>query len=329
LHIKKETSFIIQKGYQNGVDEHRGRSRFDYWREVICDEYVQLACEPQPGQDVENFHGQLRGGVGLTDVSFSEVLANPQIAKRTAQQIRKAGEDDFLISFQIENECIVRQYGREARLTPGSFAMYDATAPYSLSFPEAFHQFVIQMPREVLARHLIEPEKYAAISINAATGLGLVLKDFIFSLAGELSASEVQPSEVLSENLVSLIALSFSSTVVQSGLTESECVKEALIRRITQFIDNNLFDPTLNNARVAESQGISVRYLYKLFQDKEASIHEMILAKRMAAAHDLLSSNIVSKPTIESVALHVGFSSASHFSRAFKAHFGVCPSNVT
>jgi len=322
-------SFIIQKGYQREADERAGASNFDYWREVVCDEFIQLACEPQPGQDLNDFDATLRGGIGFTDVSFSEVISEPQIVRRTNEKIRKSGEDDFLISFQMENQCTVRQYGREALLTPGSFVLYDSTAPYSLSFPEKFHQFVIQMPREVLVRHLIEPEKYAAISMNASNGLGMVLKDFIFSLANELSSSEVKPSAVLSENLVSLIALSFSSTVVQSGLTESDCVKDALIRRIRLFVESNLFDPTLNNNKVAESQGISLRYLHKLFQGKEESIHEMILNKRLAAAHQLLSADNDSKLTIESIAYHVGFSGSSHFSRAFKARYRVCPSNIS
>jgi len=321
--------FILQKGYQKKADTKDGQRNFDYWREVICDEFVQLNCEPQAGQELNGFSGSIRGGIGFTDLSFNEVISSPQIALRTGEQISKASEDDFLISFQMENQCTVRQHGREALLMPGSFALYDSAAPYSLSFPEKFHQFVIQMPREVLARHLIEPEKYTAISMNASTGLGLVLKDFIFSLATELSSSEAKPSDVLSENLVSLIALSFSSTVVQSSLTESECVKEALVRRIKQFVESNLYDSALNNGKVAESQGISVRYLHKLFRDEEESIHEMILHKRLAAAYELLDVNKESRPTIESIAYHVGFSSSSHFSRAFKAHFGVSPSSVS
>jgi len=322
-------SFIIHKGYQKQADKLKGQSNFDYWREVVCDEYVQLDCQPQVGQNLDDFEANLRGGIGFTDVGFSEVISKPQIVNRTDKQISRAGEDDFLISFQIENRCMVRQYGREALLTPGSFALYDSTAPYSLSFPEKFHQFVVQMPRDVLVRHLIEPEKYVAVSVDASAGLGMVLKDFIFSLASELSSSEVQPSEVLSENLVSLIALSYSSSVVQSGLTESECVKDALIRRIKQFIENNLFDPTLNNNRIAESQGISLRYLHKLFQGQEESIHELILHKRLAAAYELLSADAGSRPTIESVAYHVGFSGAPHFSRVFKARYGVSPSSIS
>jgi AraC-like DNA-binding protein len=321
--------FIIKNGHQKDVDEQHGFSRFDYWREMISNEYVQLACDPHPDKSIAEFDGAIRAGIGLGDVEFSEVVANPQIAKRTSEQINKSGENDFLISFQMEKSCIVRQYGREALLTPGSFALYDSTAPYSLSFDEAFHQFVIKMPREVLARHLIEPEKYSAISMNANSGLGLVLKDFIFSLVGELGSPESETSELLSENLVNLIALSFSSTVFQNNLAESDCVKEALLRRIRGFIANNLLDPKLNNSCIAESQGISVRYLHKLFQSQEESIHEMILNKRLAIAHELLLGSDESKPTVESVAYHVGFSGAPHFSRAFKLRYGVCPSSIT
>jgi len=322
--------FILEKGYRKKADSKDGQDNFEYWREVVCDEFVQLECDPVCDQNIDLFDAQMRGGIGFKDISFNEVISSPHIASRTNQQISNALKDDFLISFQIENQCIVRQHGREALLTPGSFALYDSTSPYSLSFAEKFHQFVVQMPREVLARHLIEPEQYTAISVDANQGLGMVLKDFIFSLAGELSTSEVKPSEVLSENLVNLIALSFSSSVVQNNLTDSECVKEALIRRINQFIDNNLFDASLNNQKIAESQGISVRYLHKLFHDKDQSIHSMILDRRLAAAYQLLCSDnaLESRSTIESLAYHVGFSSSSHFSRAFKARYGISPSSI-
>ncbi len=52
---------------------------------------------------------------------------------RSKRQIAKSTEADFLISFQIENQGLIRQNGREALLTPSSYAMYDSTQPYSLT----------------------------------------------------------------------------------------------------------------------------------------------------------------------------------------------------
>ncbi len=70
-------------------------------------------------------------------------------------------------------------------------------------------------PEVPTEKALVEGQRKKAVSRLWSSGLGLVLRDFIFSLAGELSSSEVKPSEVLTENLISLIALSFSSTVMQ------------------------------------------------------------------------------------------------------------------
>ncbi|MEM7283605.1 MAG: helix-turn-helix domain-containing protein [Pseudomonadota bacterium] len=320
--------FIITNGYQKDVEQFDGSARFDFWRDVVSEQYVKLDCDGMNPENIRGFTGSLRGGLGLGPVRFSEVISDPQIAIRSRRQITQANEDDFLISFQIEKECVVSQNGRNAHLKPGSFALYDSSAAYSLTFEQPFHQFVLQMPREVLTRHLLNPEKYTATEISAQSGIGSVVQNFIFSLVKELCSDGDQPNDLIAENLVNLIALSLTSTVMTNELVESDCVKDALMRRIRQFIDSNLFDPGLNNSQIAQSQGISLRYLHKLFQNQEESIHELILRKRLEAAYKLLAESGASRPSVENVALHVGFSGAPHFSRTFKVRFGICPSEV-
>lgn len=320
--------FVIRNGYQKGVADLQGLSRWEYWCDVVNNEFVNLDCSGMQGQDCSEFDGALRGGIGVGQVNFSEVIAMPQLVRRTPQRIAKATKDDFLISFQLERECVVSQSGREALLKPGSFALYDSASEYSLAFARPFHQFVLQMPRDVLSRHLMDPEKYTAIPISANEGMGLILKNFLYSLVGEISSSDEPITDQLSDNLVNMIALTFSSSVLTSKLIETDCVKEALLRRIRQFIDNNLFDPQLNNARVAQSQNISVRYLHKLFSTQTQSVHEMISDKRLTAARAILEDPSARRPSMESLAHHVGFSSAAHFSRAFKRRFGLRPSDV-
>ena len=183
------------------------------------------------------------------------------------------------------------------------------------------------MPREVLSRHLLEPEKYTAMKISATTGIGLVVQNFIFSLVRELADSEQSPGELLSENLVNLVALSLTSTVLNPNVMESDQVREALVRRIRQFIDNNLFDHSLTNARIAASQNVSVRYLHKVFQDEPESIRAYVTRQRLRAAHRMLAGRYPRR-SVESVAFRVGFASTAHFSRRFKAHFGYPPSQT-
>lgn len=299
------------------------RDSADYWREIICDEFVKLDCEMQ---QPDEFIGELRGGIGIANLRFSEVLSNPQIVERSKRQIAKSTEAEFLISFQLEKEGIVRQGGREALLTPGSFALYDSTEPYSLSFQERFHQFVVQMPKEVLSRHLMNPEQYTAISISGESGLGAILSNFIFSLVRELNNFQQAPDE-LSENLVNMIAMALSSSVMLEQSTDNSIVRDALKRRILQYIENNLCDPELSNKHVAESQNISTRYLHKLFQGQTETIHSLILNKRLDKSMQILKDPGYLGHSIERIAYSVGFSSPAHFSRAFKKYFGVNPSD--
>lgn len=315
---------LILSGYRKSTSELRKRDRLDYWRDIICDEFVQLDCEKvTPG----NFIGELHGGVGISQLRFSEVIADPQVVVRSPRQIAKATKADFLISFQVEQRGLIRQNGREALLTPGSFAMYDSTQPYSLTFKEPFHQFVLQMPKDVLSRHLINPEQYTAVPISGRSGLGAVLSTFLFSLAKELPNVHQAPDE-LSDNLVEMIALAFISSLMLEQVGAESVIHKSLRTRILHYIDTNLCNPMLANAHIANAMGISLRYLHKLFEAGDETIHALILRKRLEKAHDLLRDAAYAGHSVEQIAFHTGFSSAAHFSRCFKKHFGVSPSSV-
>ena len=315
---------IISGGYRKKTSDLKHGARIDFWRDMICDEYVNLECETIQGGD---FFGEIRGGVGVSDLKFSEVISDQQHVVRSVRQIAKNTEAEFLISFQLKNRGLVKQSGREALLTPGSFALYDSTQPYSLTFREPFHQFVLQMPKNVLARHLINPEQYTAIPISGKSGLGAVLTNFLFSLARELENVPHVPDN-LSEDLVNLMAMAFSSSLMLEQVGSHSIVRESLKRRIRQYIDNNLSDPGLSNATIAQAQGISIRYLHKLFEDEEQTVHTLIAEKRLEKARKLLNDPAYSGHNIELIAYNSGFTSPAHFSRAFKKRFGVCPSEV-
>ena len=317
------SSYVIAGGYKKGTGDLKASDRVDYWRDIICDAFVALDCRKM----ASDFQGELRGGGGIGDLQFSEVVADPQFVERSKRQIAKYAEADFLISFQLRQQGLVRQNGREALLTPGSFALYDSTQPYSLTFEERFHQFVVQMPKEVLSRHLMHPERYTAISISGTSGFGAVLSGFIFSLARELHHVHSAADE-LSENLVNMIAMAFSSSVMPSQIGNHSVVRECLKRRIRQYIDNNLCNPELSNHHIANAQNISVRYLHKLFDDEAETVHAFILNKRLERARQLLNDPAYGGHSIERIAYSTGFVSAAHFSRSFKKHYGVCPSDV-
>lgn len=316
-------SFIVLDGYQKTTVELPKKDQFSFWREAICDEFSHLDCK-QIGEG--EFNGEIRGGMGIPNLSFAEVISDPQYVERSKHQIARSSEANFFISFQLAKQGLVRQAGREALLKPGHFALYDSARPYSLTFNERFHQFIVQMPYEVLSRHLVNPEQYTAIPMSGESGLGAVLTQFIFSLVREVNSAQKVPAE-LSENLVNMIAMAFSSSVMLEQLGDQSVVRDSLKQRILQYIDNNLCDPSLTNQCIADAQGISTRYLHKLFQGEEETLHALILNRRLEKGRHLLQDVNYAGHSIEQVAYSLGFVSPSHFSRSFKKHFGASPSD--
>jgi hypothetical protein len=89
-------SFLISDGYKKRTLELDERDRFDYWRDIICDEFVKLDCEKMK---TGNFVGELRGGVGVSGLRFSGVMSKDRKFYRhvTAGRVEKARIEPFSV----------------------------------------------------------------------------------------------------------------------------------------------------------------------------------------------------------------------------------------
>ena len=119
-------------------------------QEVVCDTFVELDCQ---ARGTSPFFGEITTAE-CDGLHFSTVNSEGQIVKRTPTRIRRAREEVMLVSLQVRGIGIIAQDGREARLTPGDFACYDSTRPYTLKFDAGFEQLVLHMPREAMIRRI-------------------------------------------------------------------------------------------------------------------------------------------------------------------------------
>ncbi len=94
---------------------------------------------------------------------------------------------------------------------------------------------------------------------------------------------------------------------------------EAVLEAVQQM-ESHLETP-LSREKLAQKAGLSLRQLERLFQTTlNQTIAGYYLGLRLAHARDLLRQTSLS---VLDVALASGFASASHFSRSYKAHFGL------
>ncbi|MEU2281631.1 helix-turn-helix domain-containing protein [Streptomyces sp. NPDC013178] len=98
-----------------------------------------------------------------------------------------------------------------------------------------------------------------------------------------------------------------------------------MLLRIRAYIGRHLADPDLTPQTIARAHHISVRYLHKLFEGEGTTVGRWIRSRRLEASLRDLGHREATGLTIAAVARRWGFTSAAHFSRAFRAEYGISP----
>jgi AraC-like DNA-binding protein len=297
------------------------RERLRYWREVICDTFVELECESAVAN---GFHASIDSS-SVGEIQFSNIKSDAQRVVRTRSKIARSDKDYFLLSLQTHGRGVLAQGGRTAVLGPGDFALYDTTQPYDLLFEDTFGQLVLRFPRNVVMGRLADAENLTAMRIVGNQGVGRLTSIFLQQLHAQLD--ELTPLAVapLHANAVDLVATALAEQAGSDGrLTESQVL---LRRRIGLYIDRNLADPSLSCERIATDHGISERYLRKLFEKSSRSVSEWIWARRLDQAKRDLADPKKGHLSVTAIGYDAGFKDAAHFSRAFKTLFGETPSS--
>ncbi|MCG8460149.1 MAG: helix-turn-helix transcriptional regulator [Holophagales bacterium] len=96
------------------------------------------------------------------------------------------------------------------------------------------------------------------------------------------------------------------------------------LARVDRVVQRGMEDETFDANQLAKSLAMSRAQLYRKFVAFDLPTPaQLILRSRLERASTLLRLGDLS---VTSVAFEVGFKSVSHFSRAFRAHFGLAPS---
>ncbi|MGI9229742.1 MAG: helix-turn-helix domain-containing protein [Gammaproteobacteria bacterium] len=318
---KNKGKFLISKGHAYSTDDIRTKEQFDFWNDVVCDEFIQLKCSRT---QAKGFSGNIHGSE-IAEMQISEVAADPHHVMRSKKQIANSTESEFLLSLQLEDIGVVNQDGRIAKLQPGDFALYDSTRPYELHFAKPFRQIVLQIPYDSLAERFVKPETITAHCISAQTGVGALTSQFIQSVASRLDTLSPQDARVVTEHVIELVALSMGSMSSLKEVNGQTIARTAMLQRLQQYIEINLRNPQLTPMLIASHHHISERYQRMLFASIGTTITRYILNRRLDLCKEALMDDALADYNVKQLAFDYGFNNAAHFSRKFKEKFGMSP----
>ena len=160
------------------------------------------------------------------------------------------------------------------------------------------------------------------------TGMGTLLSAVITQIALDI-AHHCQPADAARVSAVLLGLL--------SGLRRHEpdadlglppqANRTVLFQQTQAFIHQHLGDPDLSPETIATAHHISIRTLHRLFGAHNLTVAAWIRARRLdRCRHDLTDPLRRGQP-IHAIARRWGFTNASHFTRAFRATYGITPTD--
>jgi AraC-like DNA-binding protein len=273
--------------------------------------------------------GRFRGSVAHArsgGVVFSVVDATPHSVERTAALIERTPEQHIKVELQVSGTGLLIQDGREVVLQPGDLSIYDTSRPYTLEFDEDYRCFVVMFPASMSEIPLADLAQFTATPLSRTGGLGPVVSPYLLSIAADLGRFDMQVGARLAHSSLHLVNTMLLREIEETAGTTTP--KSRQFTEVTAYIENHLGDAELTPASIAAAHFVSLRSLHALFQSHGESVSAWIRHRRLSRCHSELSDRAHSTESVAQIANRWGFSDASHFSRAFRAAFGVPPSTL-
>ncbi len=298
------------------------------WERLLTNKFV-------PGQVSIGSDGPAgRIGIGRegTYLSTTELFVWPQIITHTHQHIDSlpAHERSSVIAhLVIEGEGFIKQNNSHIQFRAGDISFRNLIQPSQVVFETPCHFLALKLPSSMMNRH-------GAGGLNQRAPAPRVVQN-----ATPFSCLTHQLLTPRPQGHIADKALCITNTYMALALPwmfvaayhEVEVVNESAqahneLRwgQILNYLDIHIFDAEASRSSACASAiGISERYLHKLFAHRGLKYSRLVLERRLVAAKSMLSCSNFFKDSIGLIAYQSGFKSQAHFSRVFRAHYGLSP----
>ncbi|MGF7162475.1 AraC-like DNA-binding protein [Rhodoligotrophos appendicifer] len=295
--------------------------RYDAWRAAICDFYVHVDVK---AKEPENYKGFIREAC-FGDVVLTDILLSEQSILRNTQHISKLDKDCYYLQLLYRGNLTVLQRGASHLSNAARGAIFCATEQYELQCAGEVRSFYLEIPRADFAQRFPKGCIPVSATINSIQGMGRITTEFCAMLANEGSRLGVDVRRHLGGQLMDLLAVTLQTAEPDIPMLDRS-VQQARLRSVKHWIETHLSDPNLTLERIANANGMSLRYLHRLFERDEMSASEWIWDRRLQLCYDQIAK--ADGRSITSIAFENGFNSSAHFSTMFRRKYGVAPREV-
>jgi AraC-like DNA-binding protein len=302
------------------TDEVAAPERVAFWGEWIARLFQGLKSDQYGDTDFSGRASTLHAG----DVVLTHLEATRHRVLRSSS-IARATEVPYLKIVAPWVGCAgVEQKGRETWVTPGQWSIYDTTDSYAVANPERVEHLIVMLPKRTLAERGLVLDPLMARRLGGNGGVSRLALETMRNAFRELPNIPDGAARGVGEAITQLVHLSLLDL---AGQATAQTQREALRERIKQYVAQHLADPGLTVDAIARALNVSRRQLYNAFAEEPDGVAGYVLARRLEACRQLFVDRGHDHRSITDIALGFGFQNMAHFSRVFRAHLGMAPSD--
>jgi AraC-like DNA-binding protein len=229
--------------------------------------------------------------------------------------------DKHTLALLLTGHGTLEQEGRLASLVPGDFVLYRGSRPFRLELSGPYRYFVVNLDQgdAGFLRHaspaIANPELPRLSS-------GRVLTATLAEIAGLAARMGSLTRQEMGEHIICMLR-----TLIHEANRCGQDVSDdraSVLDRVLNHINTHL-DTDLTPESIAVAHHISVRYLHALFQRQDDTVGHHIRRRRLdRIRRDLTDPGLAHLPAY-AIAARWGIPNPSHFSKLFRAEFGLSP----
>ncbi|GAA3686962.1 helix-turn-helix domain-containing protein [Arthrobacter ginkgonis] len=316
--------------------------RLPLWEDYNSRSLLQISCNTLASGSLlaaqQNLH--------LPRLNLTEIRANDHVVERSARDIRTAPTDTVLLCLLLEGRAFHHAPEQTLALEAGDVLLYASDQPFLYGFGTNMRQVIAEVPRTLFADLMDNarpgggPDPLATELRRGRPPQARVLR--AGAASGGARSRKAQPTgNAIAHTLVRTIQDALSAPphdvrrledttldlfALLAGAQPASTAGHMLAAR--EHVRTHLADPELGPGSIARAVGLSERHLSRLFAADGTTVAEYMLSARLAHARARLKDPAEAATPIGDIARTTGFASAAHFSRTFKAAFGMSPRDV-
>lgn len=280
-----------------------------------------------PGDWIRSDAQLFRGQTDRYHLDLLQVDERGLVVERTAQHILQTPRTGHIIVIQLDGHSLLHAADRPqaVELRPGTISYGNPKIPYRWTFPEPM---TLMMLRATTTAMPLTPGTLSPLvgrPFDATAGYA----QLAVNLARQVLTDEHLLTGTTGGRVLSDVANMFTTILTEAldGLDSADAFDggHPALRRVMDYVETHLHTD-LRVAQIAEALHMSPRYIQTLFQAQQLTVSGWIRQRRLETIRDVLADPAWAHADILTIACAHGFTDHSHFSRVFKAQFGLTPS---